>query len=77
MTCEQQSCKACGQPVPFSVKFYVSSAKGDDANDGLSIERPLQTVREAAKRMRDGSADWILLLPDEPAPASQPEEKRQ
>ncbi|MEO0611552.1 MAG: hypothetical protein AAFZ67_14095 [Planctomycetota bacterium] len=40
--------------------FYVAES-GSDANDGLSPSRPLRTVSEGIRRLRDGKPDWLLL----------------
>jgi len=40
---------------------YVSDSEGDDANNGLSTSSPKQTIEEAAKLMRDGYPDHLLL----------------
>jgi hypothetical protein len=50
------------------VTFYVSTAAGDDSNDGLSEGRPLRTVQAAIEKVRDGHADWIILRPGEDYP---------
>jgi hypothetical protein len=47
-------------PAADTVVTYVSSSAGDDGNDG-SIENPIATLGEAYSRLRNNSADWILL----------------
>jgi hypothetical protein len=39
----------------------VSSTLGDDANDGLSPQRPVRSIARGASLLRDGSADQLLL----------------
>lgn len=51
---------------------YVSSAKGDDSNDGLSIDRPKRTIDAAKNVMRDGHHDWMILRPGETYEAIEP-----
>ena len=46
---------------PDTRVIHVSSSAGDDANDGLSPERPIKTLREGYTRMRSGYPDWLLL----------------
>jgi len=41
--------------------IYVSSSKGDDANDGLSVDMPLKSFVAAQKLLRDEYPDWLLL----------------
>ncbi|WGL15247.1 PKD domain-containing protein [Microbulbifer bruguierae] len=41
--------------------IYVSSQTGDDANDGLSSETPVQTIQHGASLLRDGFPDWLAL----------------
>ncbi len=47
-------------PSADSLIFYVSES-GSDSNDGLSPQRPLRTVGEGVRRLRDGKPDWLLL----------------
>ena len=41
--------------------IYVSSSQGNDTNDGLSDATPLKTLATAAKLLRSGYPDWLLL----------------
>jgi hypothetical protein len=41
--------------------IYVSSSQGNDANDGLSPDRPVKTVDAGERLLRDGKPDWLLL----------------
>ena len=50
------------QPSPEGARaLYVSSSVGDDANAGTSPGQPLRTLAAARARLRDGSADRLLL----------------
>ncbi|MEX0930421.1 MAG: fibronectin type III domain-containing protein [Candidatus Paceibacterota bacterium] len=42
-------------------EIYVSSSRGDNSNDGLSPERPVQTLRTGYSLLRDGYPDRLLL----------------
>lgn len=48
-------------PASDTRVVYVSSSSGNDANDGLSAARPVQTLARGQALVRDGSADWLLL----------------
>jgi hypothetical protein len=48
-------------PSQHSRVVHVSSTLGDDANDGLSPERPVRSIARGASMLRDGSADQLLL----------------
>jgi len=41
--------------------IFVSSSTGNDANDGLSPERPKRTIDVARRGVRAGYPDWVLL----------------
>jgi hypothetical protein len=41
--------------------IFVSSSEGNDANDGLSPERPKATIDQARRLVRAGYPDWVLL----------------
>ncbi|GEM_PF-1787049 len=41
--------------------IYVSSSSGNDSNNGLSPQAPVQTLNKARSLVRDGYPDWILL----------------
>jgi len=41
--------------------IYVSSSAGNDANDGLTPQTPVQTLNRGARLVRDGRPDWLLL----------------
>lgn len=47
-------------PSADTVKIYVS-ATGNDANDGLSEAKPLKTLKAGVAKLRNNSADWLLL----------------
>lgn len=47
---------------------WLSSTKGDDANDGLSVERPKRTMEAAHALLRAGKPDWLMLMPGTVAP---------
>ncbi|MEL7239750.1 MAG: hypothetical protein AAGK78_12895, partial [Planctomycetota bacterium] len=47
-------------PSSDSLVFYVAET-GSDSNDGLSPNRPLRTVSEGLRRLRNGKPDWLLL----------------
>jgi hypothetical protein len=40
---------------------YVSSSMGNDTNDGLSEDYPVQTLERAYSLLRDSCPDWMLL----------------
>ena len=40
---------------------YVSSSMGNDANDGLSISTPVQSIGKGVSLLRSGYPDWLLL----------------
>ncbi len=42
-------------------KIYVSSASGDDLNDGSSPEKAVKTIAKGKSLLRDGKPDWMLL----------------
>jgi hypothetical protein len=42
-------------------KIYVSSSRGNDANDGLSPDRPKRTIFGGFQLLRDYSGDQLLL----------------
>ena len=48
-------------PSPDSRIVYVSSSQGDDANDGLTPQRPKRTIAAGRRLMRDQFPDWLLL----------------
>jgi len=48
-------------PSPRTRFLYVSSSRGDDANDGRTPRRPKATIEAAAEDLRDGAPDWLLL----------------
>ncbi len=48
-------------PSADSRIIYVSSSGGNDLNDGLSVSSPLKTIRFARGKIRNGSADMMLL----------------
>jgi hypothetical protein len=48
-------------PSEDSRIIYVSSSEGDDANDGLSPETPIQTIAKGVWMLRDGYPDWLML----------------
>jgi len=48
-------------PSSATRMIYVSSAAGNDNNDGRSITRPVKTIARAYDLIRDGQPDWILL----------------
>lgn len=41
-------------------KYYISTS-GNDANDGLSQDKPLKTLKMGVSKLRNNAADWILL----------------
>lgn len=41
-------------------KYYVS-VNGNDNNDGLSPDKPLKTLKAGISKLRNNSADWLLL----------------
>jgi hypothetical protein len=41
--------------------IYVSSSMGNDTNDGLSDDYPVQTLQRAYSLLRDSCPDWMLL----------------
>ena len=47
-------------PSSDSLVFYVAES-GSDSNDGLSPNRPLRTIAEGVRKLRDGQPDWLLL----------------
>lgn len=49
------------RPAADSRIIYVSSSEGDDANAGLSPDRPLRSPRAGLALLRDGLPDWLLL----------------
>lgn len=48
-------------PSAASRVVYVSSVVGDDANDGLSQQRPKRTIAAGMALLRDRMPDWLLL----------------
>ncbi|MBA3284216.1 MAG: peptidoglycan-binding protein [Nitrosopumilus sp.] len=42
-------------------KIYVSSSQGNDSNDGLSTNNPVETLNKARSLLRNGYPDWLLL----------------
>ena len=48
-------------PAAGARVVYVSSSLGNPANDGLSPDRPLDTIAKASALLRDGVPDQILL----------------
>ncbi|MFO7958752.1 MAG: hypothetical protein R6X33_16815 [Candidatus Brocadiia bacterium] len=48
-------------PAPDTRMVFVSSSEGDDANDGLSPDRPLKTIAKGFGLLRDDHSDWLLL----------------
>lgn len=42
-------------------KVYVSSADGDDANDGSAPDKAVKTLAKGISLLRDGMPDWMLL----------------
>ncbi len=46
---------------PADARVYYISASGSDANDGLSPASPLRSLRKGYEKLRDDSADWLLL----------------
>jgi len=49
------------EPAPDTRMIFVSNSEGDDANDGLSPDRPLKTIARGVSLLRDGYPDWLLL----------------
>ena len=41
--------------------IYVSSSTGRDSNNGLSENAAVATIHKGLSRIRNGSADWLLL----------------
>jgi hypothetical protein len=41
--------------------IYVSSSMGNDTNDGLTDDYPVQTLERAYSLLRDSCPDWMLL----------------
>jgi hypothetical protein len=41
--------------------IYVSSSQGNDANDGMSEERPVRSVQQGKSLLRNGHPDWLLF----------------
>ncbi|TYQ18410.1 UNVERIFIED_CONTAM: hypothetical protein Cloal_0842 [Acetivibrio alkalicellulosi] len=48
-------------PASDSRIIYVSSSTGNDSNDGLSPDSPVETLTRASALMRDGYPDHMLL----------------
>ncbi|MEM6852807.1 MAG: right-handed parallel beta-helix repeat-containing protein [Planctomycetota bacterium] len=48
-------------PSADSRVVFVSSSGGDDANDGLSADRPVRSVGKGLSLLRDGFPDWLLF----------------
>src|SRR5689334_1408982 len=48
-------------PSDDTRQVYVSSSEGDDANNGLSPQSPVETITAGIKLLRDGMPDWLLL----------------
>lgn len=46
---------------PDTVKIYVSSSEGNDANDGLSEATAVASLAVGYDKLRDGYPDWLLL----------------
>jgi hypothetical protein len=49
------------QPSVDTVKIYVSSSTGNDANDGKSPETAVKTLKKGASLLKSGRPDWLLL----------------
>ncbi len=49
------------EPSIDSKIIYVSSSRGNNSNNGLSIETPVSTIEKAKQLVRDGYPDHILL----------------
>jgi len=47
-------------PSPNGKQYYVSSSTGSDSNPGTQA-KPFATIKKAAKLVRPGYPDWILL----------------
>ncbi len=48
-------------PLIDSLVIFVSSSEGDDANDGLSENSPVKTLRRGYALLRNRQPDWLLL----------------
>lgn len=48
-------------PSADTVKIYVSSSMGNDANDGKSPSTPVKTLKVGASLLKSGRPDWLLL----------------
>ncbi|HEX4796007.1 MAG TPA: right-handed parallel beta-helix repeat-containing protein [Humisphaera sp.] len=48
-------------PAPGARVYYVSSSAGSDSNDGLSPQSPLASIVVGVSKLRDHSADELLL----------------
>ena len=48
-------------PAPETRIIYVSSSRGDDANEGTSPDAPLASIEAGLKELREGKPDWLLL----------------
>lgn len=49
-------------PAADTIKIYVSSSDGADANDGKSPEKAVKTIAKGKSLLRDmGAPDWLLL----------------
>ena len=48
-------------PAPDTVIIYVSSAIGEDANDGRTPSTPVASIGRGLELIRDNSADWLLF----------------
>ena len=46
---------------PDTRVIYVSSSRGDDANDGLSPRNAIRSLEKGLEMLRDGYPDWLLL----------------
>ncbi len=49
------------RPAPDTLIVYVSSSEGNDANDGLSAERPRKSISDGFDLVRNEHSDWLLL----------------
>jgi hypothetical protein len=59
--CDQAFVWTDFQPSPDTRFVHVSSATGDDANDGATPDAPVRTLARACELVRDGYPDWLLL----------------
>lgn len=49
------------KPSADTVKIFVSSSSGDDANDGTAPEKAVKTLKKGASLLTSGQPDWLLL----------------